>query len=110
MKQKIVLPATFFTLLSAPSLAIASLAPTDPFYGFANTVLGWASGALGTGLAVLALLVALMAAIGVDIGASQKWVGNPLGAVAVGLGLALILSLGPEIIVDMMSMGAMLPY
>jgi len=92
-----------------PTLAIASMSTTDPFHGFAGTVLEWAAGPLGTGLAVLAMLVGLMVALGWNISGRQNTMGNPMAAL-MGVGLALVLSLGPEIIVDLIAGGALLPH
>lgn len=69
---------------------------TDPFYSFANTVQGWATGPLGIGLSTAMLL------IGAGIGVAKN---SPLPALS-GVGGAAFLHWGPGIITSVMGNGA----
>lgn len=80
--------ASVLALSLASGAAMAATTTTDPFDGFAETVLGWANGSLGTGLAVTMLLV------GTGMGIARN---SPMPALS-GVAGAAFLNWGPDII------------
>lgn len=80
-----------------PGAAMASTTgDEDPFVDFVTTVDGWATGGLGTGLAILMMI------IGLGMGVARN---SPLPALS-GIAGAAIMAWGPGIITDLMSSGA----
>jgi conjugal transfer pilus assembly protein TraA len=79
----------FAALSLATSVASASaMSSSDPFYDFATTVQGWASGPLGIGLATTMLIM------GAGIGVAKN---SPMPALS-GVAGAAFLHWGPTII------------
>jgi conjugal transfer pilus assembly protein TraA len=87
--RKTFLPKLGVTLAALlPMAAFASNNSSDPFSEFATTVVGWAQGPLGTGLAVTMML------IGAGLGVARN---SPMPALS-GIAGAAFLNWGPGII------------
>lgn len=95
MKKKLL---AFAALMGVAGLASAgTIDQQDAFYSFYETVDGWVSGALGTGLAITMLLV------GGGIGVAKN---SPMPALS-GIAGAAFLHWGPQIIKNLMANGGM---
>ncbi len=87
--------STGFLVASAGAFAADN---QDEFWTFKETVVGWAQGPLGVGLAVLMLIV------GAGIGVAKN---SPMPALS-GIAAAAILHWGPGVITSMMGTGALI--
>jgi conjugal transfer pilus assembly protein TraA len=89
----------FLAAMFGAALAWAGQAGTDdPFGDFLTTVEDWASGALGTGIAITSVIFGAVRAVGNN---------NPMSALA-GLALASFIHWGPGIIKDLVLEGSVL--
>lgn len=88
------------TAVAGSGMAAAGTMPTgtDPFTNFMTTVEGWAHGPLGIGLSITSVLVGAGHAIGKNA---------PMSALT-GVALAALVNWGPDIIISMMTGGAVL--
>lgn len=78
--------------------ATAMASTADPFEDFADTVIGWAEGPLGTGLSVTMML------IGAGMGVARN---SPMPALS-GIAGAAFLNWGPGIIQSLTNQGALI--
>lgn len=103
MNLKKTIPALVGGLVLALAVSTPALAAYTntggAFQGFQDTVLDWAQGPLGIGLAVTMML------LGAGIGVAKN---SPMPALS-GVGAGAFLTWGPGIIVDLIGTGAMLP-
>ena len=90
----------FVVLASSPMLALANgtTAADNAFDGFKNTVMNWAQGPLGTGLAVTMMLM------GAATGVAKN---SPMPALS-GIAGAAFLNWGPTIITSLTGAGALI--
>jgi len=88
----------FLAAMLGAAVAWAADTTNDPFADFLNTVEDWASGALGTGIAITSVIFGAVRAVGNN---------NPMSALA-GLALAAFIHWGPGIIRDLVLDGAVL--
>ena len=97
-KQIALLAATLFPLMASAVTTVTAAAGSNAFDGFKNTVMSWARGPLGTGLAVTMMLM------GAATGVAKN---SPMPALS-GIAGAAFLNWGPTIIESLVNNGALI--
>ena len=86
------------TLIASTSASAAAIATTDDFFALYTMLDTWSSGGLGVGLALVGLLVGVITGVG----------RSTILPALIGLAFAAVVSLGPGIILSIITSGALI--